>query len=964
MLEEGGALRGDAPPERPADIAPPTPPFVAPPPGAPPFPRPPFPPPQAPQQGFPPQGFPPPAFPQDGFPPPPPGAWPPAQSPPGAYGQPRGPYPPPGAVPPPRAPARSLEETLGARWTVWVGGVALALGAIFLVKAGIDQGLFGPLFRVVGGWLLALALVAGGEWLRRRDRGGQPANAYVPGVLTAAGAVAAFAATYAAYALYDLIPPGLAFVILGLVAVGTLLAAALHGPGLAAIGLVAAYATPLLVSSREPSAWALVAYVLAVATAVAGLARLRLWLWLILAGLAGSGLWGLFLALKPLGGHFGASATLILGHIALGAAIIVPDLVKGPPGRGGLDPVASLWLSVFAALAALTVLSFDHSGASLTLFCAVTIIVLALAYLSPAVAPAFAVAGLGAVFVMLGYDLYAAMMAADGTAVLPGPLGVPTIRNEAISRAAFLALGLIGLFGLGGLVGALLRPVAIPAARMAFAGAGTIAPIGILVAAYFRIAPFESSLLFALAAAGLAAAFVAATEMAVARIPGDEKGATAVASAYAAAAAAALALALAFYLERGWLTVALALMAAAVAWVSSVRPLPALRKVAAAAGFLVLARIAWDPALFAGGVGATPIFNWLLWGYGVPALAFFAAHRLMRREGEDLASELMEGLALLFTMLLIIFEIRHFAHDGEMLSDDFSTGEIGVQVAASFLVAAVLVHVEAIPPTSRVRYFGARIIGTLACVSAAILCLLNPGITHEAVGTHPIFNKVPLGYLVPALAAALLWWRLGAARAGLFRRLVGAVALILGFAYVTLAIRALYHLPRIGAGRVFDSESYAYSAAWLVYGIALLAVGVRYRSRSLRFASAAVVFAAVCKVFLIDMSGLTGVWRALSFIGLGLVLIGIGYVYQRILFPAGLAPKAPPAGPMPPPAAGPPGYPPQGFPPPGYPPPGYPPQGYPPQGFPPQGFPPPAWPGGVPAPAGPPDPGPADPGRR
>jgi uncharacterized membrane protein len=33
------------------------------------------------------------------------------------------------------------------------------------------------------------------------------------------------------------------------------------------------------------------------------------------------------------------------------------------------------------------------------------------------------------------------------------------------------------------------------------------------------------------------------------------------------------------------------------------------------------------------------------------------------------------------------------------------------------------------------------------------------------------------------------------------------------------------------------------------------------------------------------MSGLTGVFRALSFIGLGLVLVGIGWLYQRLLFP-------------------------------------------------------------------------------
>jgi len=33
------------------------------------------------------------------------------------------------------------------------------------------------------------------------------------------------------------------------------------------------------------------------------------------------------------------------------------------------------------------------------------------------------------------------------------------------------------------------------------------------------------------------------------------------------------------------------------------------------------------------------------------------------------------------------------------------------------------------------------------------------------------------------------------------------------------------------------------------------------------------------------MQGLTGLYQALSFIGLGIVLLGIGWLYQRLLFP-------------------------------------------------------------------------------
>ena len=95
----------------------------------------------------------------------------------------------------------------------------------------------------------------------------------------------------------------------------------------------------------------------------------------------------------------------------------------------------------------------------------------------------------------------------------------------------------------------------------------------------------------------------------------------------------------------------------------------------------------------------------------------------------------------------------------------------------------------------------------------------------------------------------------------------------------------LFHGPVLTSGSISDAEQYTYSAVWLLYGVALLAAGIWYRSLPLRIASAAVIVLTVLKVFLIDMSDLTGIYRALSFLGLGAVLIGIGWFYQRLLFP-------------------------------------------------------------------------------
>src|SRR5450432_126519 len=126
-----------------------------------------------------------------------------------------GPAEPPLAEEPPLSPVPStpkigLEERLGAHWAVIVGGVALAFGALLLVKYSIEQGFFGPGLRIAGGLLLGIVLVAAGEYLRRRDRLSVSSNQVtpIPPVLTGAGTVAAFGSLYAAHALYGFIGPG------------------------------------------------------------------------------------------------------------------------------------------------------------------------------------------------------------------------------------------------------------------------------------------------------------------------------------------------------------------------------------------------------------------------------------------------------------------------------------------------------------------------------------------------------------------------------------------------------------------------------------------------------------------------------------------------------------------------------------------------------------------------------------
>ena len=175
---------------------------------------------------------------------------------------------------------------------MWIGGLALALGGIFMVQYSIEAGLIGPGVRIFLGGLLAAALVAAGEWTRRREIGGNPIyaeNAHIPSILTAAGTTVAFATIYAAYALYEFLVPGTAFVLLGIVALATLAASLLHGPALAALGQIGAFVVPLLVASRTPNFWALYIYLAFVTAASFALARARLWRWLVITAVVAAG---------------------------------------------------------------------------------------------------------------------------------------------------------------------------------------------------------------------------------------------------------------------------------------------------------------------------------------------------------------------------------------------------------------------------------------------------------------------------------------------------------------------------------------------------------------------------------------------------------------------------------------------------------------------------------------------------
>jgi len=814
----------------------------------------------------------------------------PAVAPPPAV-QPAAPQVPPS--PPPAPAARpSFEERFGTQWAVWAGGLALVLGGYFLVQYSIEQGWFGPGMRILCGALLAAALLAAGEWARRTENLSNRVplpTAHIPSILTAAGTAVAYATVYAAYALYGFLGPAAAFVLLGIVALLTLAAALLHGPALAGLGLVGAYAAPLLVATARPNYWALYLYLAIVSAASFALARLRLWRWLAITAVVFATLWAV-----P--GIEQRANDVLLPHafhaaagFVLAAVLIVAGFLYGPtaePGR--IDGISSGALAAYLFAAGMLAVASNHDATALVTFALLTAGTVAIAWRSEA---AVAAVPVGAALVVLVLADWSVDLRIEHLIAPAGPMAgaVPEPARAAFGSHLVFGGVLAVLFGGAGFLAQSRseRPVA----PILWAASGVAAPLGILIALYYRIAAFDRSIPFAIIALLLAGADAWAVEL-LDRRP-RRPGLASAAAIFAAGTIAALALALTFSLEKGWLTVGLALMVPGMAWVSLKRPLPLLRWAAAASVVLVLARIAWEPRIVGDDVGTTPIFNWLLYGYGLPAAAFWLAGHLLRRRVDDVPCRMVESGAILFTLLLVFLEIRHFMNDGDVYRRGSGLGEVALQVSAALAMAIGLERVRA-RTGSIVHDVGALVIAALALggIVFGLWLFENPLLTSRPVG-GPFVNLVLLGYGLPAVLAAILALVGRETRPYVYRVVAAVAAVGLALAYLSLEIATLYHGPVLTRGRTGNAEQYTYSAVWLAFGVVLLLVGVLLRSQPARLASAAVVLITVGKVFLFDLAVLQGAFRALSFIGLGLVLVGIGWLYQRLLFPRRGAATAP-----------------------------------------------------------------------
>jgi uncharacterized membrane protein len=78
-----------------------------------------------------------------------------------------------------------------------------------------------------------------------------------------------------------------------------------------------------------------------------------------------------------------------------------------------------------------------------------------------------------------------------------------------------------------------------------------------------------------------------------------------------------------------------------------------------------------------------------------------------------------------------------------------------------------------------------------------------------------------------------------------------------------------------------STQGFLITISWSVLGSLVLAAGFALRERSYRLLGLVILAASVGRIFLVDVWQLDTIYRILSFLVLGVLLLAAGFVYNR-----------------------------------------------------------------------------------
>ena len=719
-----------------------------------------------------------------------------------------------------------FEHLFGRTLPIWAGGLTLAITGILGVKWSIDAGILTEGVRVFLGILFGLGLIGGAFSMRDRD------DVRIAQSLSGAGIASLYGAVLSAHLLYGLIGSGAALsgMIVVTLAGGAL--SMLFGAPSALLALVGGLAAPALIGG-EGNVPALSLYVMAITGGASFLARLQDRLWLAGSAMAGGLLWA---AVAEIGMQSGSIFVVML---VLFSAFLVPlvssrDSAKAPFGIVGAA-FGTLQCAGLVLLGGFGIVQW-------------TGLLLATA---------------GCLWLARNEAFRMLPAMAGGVAFL-----VLLAWNDADSAALVLLTLLFA--GLHAIHAAWRVSRSESGIRLESARLMASAPLAALAIVAHRL-PEAGTVSGAICA--IAAALMAISIEWISKRNPDEgmHVARPVAVVFGLLAAwwmvgetafpvAAAGLALGAFWRRGWeaagglatgvLTISVLVVDAA--WFSS------------AAGSL-----AGRPFLVTGLPPLSDLLRTLVPLAVVTGVAF-----MKMRDVNVIVSRCLvllgasAGLVLAHSLWKQVFAI-----DG---TEAFISLGMVERTLWQFILAAGAVAAFQFDRRLSVALGGM----SLLHFGWFTLLIHDPAWNMQQVGSMPLFNLMSLSCLT-ALALLHLAGRIDLLRPMEVARNVAQMLLITMTGL--LVLRQAFAGSLMASATVSQAEDIVRSLLIVLISIAFLLHGLRKQALPWRIGSLLLMLAAVIKVFIFDVSGLDGLARIASFAALGFSLIGVGWLYARLL---------------------------------------------------------------------------------
>ncbi|NUY55598.1 DUF2339 domain-containing protein [Salinivibrio sp. EAGSL] len=757
-------------------------------------------------------------------------------------------------------------ERAKQQWLVWSGAGIFTLGGLFLISYLISEGYFPPLARLGLGALFGVGLIVSSEWLHDKLRCYTQIDwpSYVPAAIASAGFISLFGLTLMAATPYQFISDPIAVVMLALISLAATFYGLRFGPLLTVVGLIGAYGAPLFSTSATPSYGLLASYFLLVAAAITYVAQRveRRWLW--------HSLWGMHLAWLFAFAHFSAPLLIVTGF-AVGSVYV---LIAVPRLGWLLKPTSDGPLSWRILV---DIRSWHHHALDTWLMLAIMLIA------SMAAFPLSITAGIPLIAALVGW-LYLAPLFSVRWGAWPA-LGLiwaalwlltSDLDGSALAQHMGLSIGVFTL--LYSLALGKRSPKSIHFIWLACLATPLMVSLNSVVTDPFwggQPPHAYSTLLWSACLAGGAAILAAFTRY----FKGTDQTQHLVRLSLWCGVNAHLALALTLLLSNYALTLAIALQAVVMLWLTHKYRITLADWIIQALVSIVLAR-ATLLLLTTNHMTSVPDTLWL---YPSLSLLIYGSQRWVQSQTLPawLTGAQLQLIALWLTSTTI------WLCDLQGLSGVIYSVSGAVVMSMNWsLLACVYLYRYRLAQTCAFLY---RFSG-IALLSLSILIQLILFVDH-----NPYFEEVSIGYS-PLSSLLWPWWgvpllvclwlgREGSSSSLAFNArvqlLTGTAAAFFGFLLVNGLIRQAWQGDTIVLSLpTSNAELYTYSLVWLVIGSLTLLGGYWQQSVRVQQGAMATLALVILKVFLVDMASLEGLMRALSFIGLGLCLVGLGGLFQ------------------------------------------------------------------------------------